>query len=92
MGVKAQRVSVEKQTKSETRYTVEGDVIIFVFFFPPNSVDIKQREKFEGEVKDCLKITTTTTTKPDIQEIQKDASQLSGEGEGLHLALIYLQL
>lgn len=33
MGVKAQRVSVEKQTKSETRYTVEGDVIIFVFFF-----------------------------------------------------------
>lgn len=84
---------MEKQTKSETRYTVEGDVIIFVFFFSPNSVDIKQREKFEGEVKDCLKITTTTTTtKPDIQEIQKDASQLSGEGEGLHLALIYLQL
>lgn len=40
---------------------MEGDVIIFVFFFPPNSVDIEQREKFEGEVKDCLKTTTATT-------------------------------
>lgn len=50
-----------KQTISETRYTVEGDVIIFVFFFFPNSVDIEQREKFEGEVKDCLKTTTATT-------------------------------
>lgn len=42
LDVKAQRASVEKQTnKSETRYTVEGDVIV-VFFFPPIPVDIEQ--------------------------------------------------
>lgn len=58
------------------------------FFFPQFRLILSKREEFEGEVKDCLKTTTTT----DIQEIQKDASQLSGEGEGLDLALIYLQL
>lgn len=41
LGIKAQRASMEKQTKPETRYTVEGDVIIFFF----NSVDIEQRER-----------------------------------------------
>ena len=39
-----------------------------------------------------LKKNNNNSNKTDMQEIQKDASQLSGEGEGLDLALIYLQL
>ena len=92
LDVKAQRASVEKQTnKIWDKIHCGGWCNNFCLFFSPQFSWYWAEREIWRRSRRLLK-NNNSNNKPDIQEIQKDASQLSGEGEGLDLALIYLQL